>query len=63
MLRPQTNQYRESVNLDGIWDFKVDFQDEGISKSWWKQKLDTKLDVAVPASYNDLFTEIGRAHV
>ena len=64
MLRPQTNQYRETVNLDGIWDFKVDFQDEGISKSWWKQKLDTKLDIAVPASYNDLFTDIAiREHV
>ena len=64
MLRPQTNQFRETVNLDGIWDFKVDFKDEGLSKAWWKQKIDTKLDIAVPASYNDLFTDVSiREHV
>jgi beta-glucuronidase len=64
MLRPQSNKYRETVNLDGIWDFKVDFNDEGLNKNWWKSKLDTKLDIAVPASYNDLFTDIAiREHV
>lgn len=64
MLRPQSNQCRELVNLDGIWDFKVDFKDEGISQKWWNQKLDTKLDIAVPASYNDLFTDVAiREHV
>lgn len=64
MLRPQSNKYRETVNLDGIWDFKVDFNDEGLNKNWWKSRLDTKLDIAVPASYNDLFTDIAiREHV
>ena len=28
MLRPQTSASRELLNLDGIWDFKVDFKDD-----------------------------------
>ena len=64
MLKPQSNSCRELVNLDGIWDFKVDFEDQGFTNKWWSSKLDTKLDIAVPASYNDLFTDIKiREHV
>lgn len=64
MLRPQVSATRELINLDGIWDFKVDFQDKGFSEAWYKSKLDTKLDIAVPASYNDIFTDISiREHV
>ena len=64
MLKPQSNLCREVINLDGIWDFKVDFEDQGHSKKWWTNKLETKLDIAVPASYNDLFTDLKiREHV
>lgn len=64
MLRPQTSATRELINLDGIWDFKVDFDDSGFSNGWYKKDLETKLDIAVPASYNDLFTDIAiREHV
>jgi beta-glucuronidase len=64
MLRPQTSATRELINLDGIWDFKVDFDDSGFSSGWYKKDLDTKLDIAVPASYNDLYTDIAiREHV
>jgi beta-glucuronidase len=57
MLKPQNSSKRELVNLDGIWDFKVDFKDSGISEGWWKKSLATDLDIAVPSSYNDLFTD------
>jgi beta-glucuronidase len=64
MLKPQNSSSRELVNLDGIWDFKVDFKDEVFQQNWAASKLDTSLDVAVPASYNDLFTDIAiREHV
>ena len=64
MLRPQSSATREMVNLDGIWNFKVDHSDSGFSDGWFKGSLDTKLDIAVPASYNDLFTDIKiREHV
>jgi beta-glucuronidase len=64
LLRPKATATRELVNLDGIWDFKVDFNDEGFASNWAAKKLDTKLDVAVPASYNELFTDADiRDHV
>lgn len=58
MLKPQHNATRELVNLDGIWDFKVDFNDEGFAKSWAAASLETQLDIAVPSSFNDLFTSL-----
>jgi beta-glucuronidase len=64
MLKPQNSSKRELVNLDGIWDFKVDFKDSGITDGWWKKPLSTDLDIAVPSSYNDLFADTDiRNHV
>ncbi len=57
MLKPQLNPARQLVSLDGIWEFKVDFKDEGFNQNWAASKLDTDLDIAVPASYNELFPQ------
>ncbi len=57
MLKPQLNPARSLISLDGIWDFKVDFNDEGFNQNWAGSTLDTDLDVAVPSSYNELFTQ------
>ena len=58
MLKPQVSATRELVNLDGLWDFKVDFKDEGFAQDWAAKTLNTHLQAPVPASYNDLFTDI-----
>jgi beta-glucuronidase len=64
MLRPQSTATRELLNLDGLWDFKVDFNGEGFNQNWAGKQLDTKLQAPVPASYNDLFTDTAiRNHV
>lgn len=64
MLKPQATATRELLNLDGIWDFRVDFANEGFEKNWAGRKLNTNLDIAVPSSYNDLFTDAAiREHV
>jgi beta-glucuronidase len=64
MLKPQATATRELLNLDGIWDFKVDFADEGFAQNWASSKLNTNLDIAVPSSYNDLLTDAAiREHV
>jgi beta-glucuronidase len=64
MLKPQASSTRELINLDGIWDFKVDFANEGMDAGWANQALDTALDIAVPSSFNDLFTDVAiREHV
>jgi beta-glucuronidase len=61
MLKPQTSLTRELVNLDGLWKFAIDSAIEG---SPWSGPLTTSLEAAVPASYNDLFTDAAiRDHV
>ena len=64
MLRPQSTATRELLNLDGLWDFKVDFNGEGFNQNWAAKPLNTKLQAPVPASYNDIFTDTAiRNHV
>jgi len=64
MLRPQSTATRELLNLDGLWNFKVDFNGEGFNQNWAAKPLDTKLQAPVPASYNDIFTDTAiRNHV
>lgn len=64
MLKPQATATRELVNLDGLWQFKVDFKDEGFGQGWAGKALDTQLQAPVPASYNDVFTDVAiREHV
>ncbi|MCX5262592.1 beta-glucuronidase [Streptomyces sp. NBC_00199] len=61
MLRPRPTPTREVVNLDGLWRFAI----EGSAGPCpWAGPLDTPLEAAVPASYNDLFTDAAiRDHV
>jgi beta-glucuronidase len=54
MLKPQTSTTRELVNLDGLWRFALDSADV---PQPWAAPLETPLEAAVPASYNDLFTD------
>jgi len=64
MLKPQASATRELLNLDGLWQFKVDFKDEGFNQNWAAKPLNTELQAAVPASYNELFTDVAiREHV
>nr|WP_228561527.1 beta-glucuronidase [Catenulispora rubra] len=61
MLKPRSTATRELVNLDGLWRFAVG---GSIAADPWTGPLDTRLEAAVPASYNDLFTDSAiRDHV
>ncbi|MET9830784.1 beta-glucuronidase [Streptomyces sp. NPDC006385] len=61
MLKPRPTATRELVNLDGLWRFAVG---ESAGARPWTGPLDTTLEAAVPASYNDLFTDSAiRDHV
>ncbi|KAG7416910.1 Beta-glucuronidase [Fusarium oxysporum f. sp. rapae] len=64
MLKPQANASRELVSLDGVWNFavtqSVDIDDERA----WERNIPPKLQVPVPASYNDIFIDSNiRNHV
>lgn len=51
-LYPQANEFREVLDLSGLWDFKLDPRDEGEGLSWWKG-LDGSQAIAVPGSWNE----------
>src|SRR4051794_5361303 len=61
MLKPQSTATRELVGLDGVWRFAID---SATGAEPWTSVLDTPLEAAVPASYNDLFVDSAiRDHV
>lgn len=61
MLKPRSTPTRDLINLDGLWLFATDSAAGG---SPWTATLETPLEAAVPASYNDLFTDSAiRNHV
>jgi beta-glucuronidase len=52
MLRPVTNMFRTAISLNGIWNFDI-VNNDYIPN----QALINPKKVAVPASYNDLYTD------
>jgi beta-glucuronidase len=57
LLKPQANETRELVNLDGLYRFKVDTGRSGHSEEWFRAPLETGLEIGVPGSYNDVFPD------
>ncbi len=55
MLRPQSNQHRTTTSLDGLWDFRIQRTDDDASA--WASGFDSPRLVAVPASFNEQFTD------
>ncbi len=56
MLYPQSNPFRQAINLSGIWDFCFDPGNSGAQAGWTNGFSDTR-PIAVPASWNDQFAE------
>jgi beta-glucuronidase len=68
MLKPIENAARERKALAGLWRFAVDAEGSGRDQRWWRAPLAESgapvRDIAVPASYNDLFPDAAiRDHV
>lgn len=53
MLYPILTETRNLIDLNGIWNFKLD-AGEGFKDNWQKEKLQDPMRMAVPASYNDI---------
>lgn len=53
MLYPILTETRNLIDLNGIWNFKLD-AGEGFQENWQKSKLQDPMRMAVPASYNDI---------
>lgn len=55
-LFPQQNDFRNTLNLSGIWKFKKDSGQIG-EKQNWQNGLTNAVDIAVPGSWNEQFTD------
>ncbi|MEI2776247.1 MAG: beta-glucuronidase [Tetrasphaera sp.] len=57
MLRPQDSATRETKNLDGLWEFRLDGDGVGREEQWFAAPLADSRAMAVPASFNDIMTD------
>jgi beta-glucuronidase len=51
-LYPQQNDFRNTLNLSGIWKFKKDSLGIGEKEQWFNGLKDSR-SIAVPGSWND----------
>ena len=56
MLYPQSNPFRQVIDLSGFWELRFDPETEG-DHSTWAQGFAGGRPVAVPASWNDQFED------
>lgn len=56
LLYPLTNKFRFDQKLDGLWDFKFDEGKIGQQEKW-TLGLPEAMQMPVPASFNDFFTD------
>ena len=54
MLYPIMTTSRELIDLNGIWNFKLD-HGAGSAEEWFRRPLQESVPMPVPASYNDLY--------
>ncbi|WP_247747323.1 hypothetical protein [Alkalihalobacillus sp. BA299] len=52
MLYPIITKTRRVIDLNGIWNFKLD-DGSGLKAGWEQSKLTGTINMAVPASFND----------
>ncbi len=55
-LYPAESSKRQVIDLSGIWKFKVDYDNQGREQNW-HNGLSDAVEVPVPSSFNDLFTD------
>jgi beta-glucuronidase len=65
MLYPISTETRETRDLNGLWEFRLDAADQGMVAAWFRGSWGgAVLSMPVPASYNDITTDASvRDHV
>ncbi len=58
MLYPIMSESRQVISLNGVWNFKLDENQNldgvGFTEKWYEKKLENTMNIVVPASFNDL---------
>jgi len=57
MLYPQSNRFRQSFDLSGFWEIRFDPDNAGAAQGW-KAGFPEGRPIAVPASWNEQFTDV-----
>jgi beta-glucuronidase len=57
MLYPIQNNFRNKLDISGVWDFQTDPDEVGEANSWY-QKLPDARPIAVPGSWNEQYDDI-----
>lgn len=57
MLRVLQTSTREAVCLDGLWDFAVDWNNDGVERGIYQEAFSGHRQAPVPASVNDIFAD------
>ena len=57
MLKVINTKTRDRVQLTGLWDFCLDPDDVGEKEAWFAHFLPEAVKMAVPSSFNDIFTQ------
>jgi beta-glucuronidase len=59
MIRPQSNPFRDRIELSGIWRALPDPARSGLANGWSSGLPEPNLAIAVPGSWNEQLAEIG----
>ncbi|WP_026494828.1 beta-glucuronidase [Butyrivibrio sp. WCD3002] len=57
LLYPIRNRFRDEMKLDGLWRFSFDREEKGEGDGWTKGLPKSAINMPVPASFNDFFTD------
>jgi beta-glucuronidase len=64
MLYPRESETRQVVDVSGLWNFRLDPDDLGLSEKWFQGGLKSAAPMPVPASYNDITVDAAvRDHI
>jgi beta-glucuronidase len=61
VLYPIQNAFRSTIDLSGLWKFRVDPTNIGEQEKWF-EGFDSDLEIAVPGSWNEQLEEAGLMH-
>jgi beta-glucuronidase len=61
LLYPIQNNFRDIIEVTGLWQFKTDPDNIGEAEGWYNG-FDSDLDIAVPGSWNEQLEEAGLLH-
>ncbi len=61
MLYPIRNAFRDLLEVNSLWKFRVDAEKEGETERWYNG-FESDIEIAVPGSWNEQLEELGLLH-